>query len=365
MVTGAQHTVDAYLSPLSTSLSPTLVPPDSLQRIRRVARSLPFGLTDFFGFECRLGESRAPTDVLFAVLRRQVPELIHCDPSWRSLRDFARSWSDPTGVLHDRVANIWLEFDTEQVPASGAVAPPNIFLATKEIPGPDRRMPSWCVDTALGVLRGGGLASAERTTLQHCVEQLPAPARVFQVGSMLARPGSGTRICVRDIDARQILRYLHTIGRPDDDGALSGLLDEFAPLVDAVDLDIDIGEHVGPKVGLELRYEPRDVPLARLGALFARLVALGVCSQAQQEALSAYPGTLVPTGACAAQWPPPLVEMSRLLGGRAAGVLRRAVHHVKLVHEPGRPISAKAYLEVHLDWLVRSGAELSLVAPAP
>ena len=357
-------TVDAYLDALCTSLSPTLVPPDSLQRIRRVARSLPFGLTYFFGFECPLGASRAPTDVLFAVRRRQARELVHCDPTWRPLRAFARSWSDPTGVLHDRVANIWLEFDTEQVPASGPVGPPSVFFATEDVPGPDRRLPSWCVDTALGVLRGGDLASPERTMLQHCVEQLPAPARVFQVGSMLARPGSGTRICVRDLDAQQIPRYLHSIGRPDDDGVLTGLLEEFAPLVDAVDLDIDVGERVGPKVGLELRYEPRDVPLTRLDALFARLVELGVCSQAQREAVSAYPGTLAPTGADAAQWPRPLVEMSRLLGGRAAGLLRRAVHHVKLVHEPGRPVSAKAYLEVHLDWLVRSGAELSLVAPA-
>src|SRR3954452_5441111 len=234
------QTVGWSLPALSTSPPWVLVPSASLQRIRRVARSLPFGLTDFFGFECRLGASGAPADVLFAVRRGQATALLECDRAWGPIVDFARSWSDPGSALHETVNSLWLEFDTERLPERGAVTAPNAFFGPTKDPGADGYRPDWWVDTAMATLRGRAVGRAQRASLSRCVAQLPGPANVVQVGAMVARPGAATRICIRGIDAPGIPGYLAAIGRPDEDGALRVLLDEFAPLVDEVLLNIDV-----------------------------------------------------------------------------------------------------------------------------
>src|SRR5262249_61991130 len=58
------NVVDLVVQPY---VSPALIAPDNFTAIQTIARHLPSTLTTFFGFECRLGATAAPTDFLLSV----------------------------------------------------------------------------------------------------------------------------------------------------------------------------------------------------------------------------------------------------------------------------------------------------------
>lgn len=92
-------------------VAPALIAPAHLAAIQAIARHLPSTLTTFFGFECRLGATAAPTDLLLsvappggrAVLAEPGTALPTCwrqQPVWQRLEGCARHWADPASVLH-------------------------------------------------------------------------------------------------------------------------------------------------------------------------------------------------------------------------------------------------------------------------
>ena len=46
--------IDGSVDLIESYFNPLLLPAESIVHIRRVARMLPLGAVDFFGFECRL-----------------------------------------------------------------------------------------------------------------------------------------------------------------------------------------------------------------------------------------------------------------------------------------------------------------------
>lgn len=352
--TASTATVADYLVAVGPPLE-ALLGSVSRTRLDSVARTLPIGMTECFGFEYPLGTGSADADLLVAVRRAQAQTLLEVFPAG-PVAELASTWLEPGGELARKITNLWLEFDLRAAAGARAVdganpAPaPNAFFGAEVRPEDEL---GWFFESALLLLREAPLPKQQKQALRMCIERLPAQACVFQTGCMLARPRAGTRLCIHDITAEQIPPYLESVGWTDRDGRLAGLLDELAPLVDAVDLDIDVDECVGPKAGLELYFNPRGHPRhgARLDALLARLAGLGVCTDEERAALLGYPGADVDPQADDRPWPEPLRAITRLTEGRMVSALRRAVHHIKVVHEPGLPITAKAYLEVLLTWV--------------
>src|SRR5262249_31319953 len=91
-------------------VSPALIAPDNFAAMQGIARLLPSTLTTFFGFECRLGATAAPTDFLLCVHPpgerdvlaghgAELPAHLLHHPVWQRLCAFARHWADPDAVL--------------------------------------------------------------------------------------------------------------------------------------------------------------------------------------------------------------------------------------------------------------------------
>jgi hypothetical protein len=118
-----------------------------------------------------------------------------------------------------------------------------------------------------------------------------------------------------------------------------------------VSLNIDVGETIGPKIGLECFFDGNRQPKRepRWGTFLDSLVRSGLCRAGKREALLKYPG-YVDEKATDVTWPAALRRASRLLGGRSLSTFVRSLHHVKIVYRLGEPLEAKAYLSGNHHW---------------
>jgi hypothetical protein len=356
--------IDAAVTP---RVSGRLISPEALSNIRRIAVLLPGAITDFFGFECQLGVSEPIADFLVCcrasqgapnLLSGQIPDrdfplLLANHPVWQRIRSFSTEWSTPESAVADRIHNIWLEFDVDGVPGSMPV--PSVFIGPENLqsagPPVDKgQMPdrcAWLTDSALPLLVGGELHPALKTQIARCLNLLPPGACVFQIGLMLSRASSTTRICVRGVSKKQILEYLQVLDYDTSSGQLQALLELLGPMVERIDLDLDVSDRVLPKIGLEC-YLPTDT--SAIHEFLNHLVSCGLSTPAKAEALESWRGMaherLTPE-----IWPRDLLALSSFLGGRVHSAFARWLHHVKIVYQPGLPLQAKAYLAVQHIWL--------------
>jgi hypothetical protein len=359
---------EEYVTPVAAGVSPVLISPSAFSDIGSVAGVLPSTLAyNTFGFECRLGDELPRAD--FLVLARSscgrdslaglhptstLPARLMADPVWRRLRDFAACWAESSSPLHDAVDNIWLEFDIDG-PVPDLPIPSIFFgLLTNFEPYAgetiaDRHQAS--TETAIRLLSGGELQPRLLETLSHCFHALSPEEQVFQVGLMLSRGAGAVRLCIRLHSVERIVEYLSGVGWSGDEASLRGVLDPLARSVDRVLLNIDAGETVGAKIGLECYFDRNRQPgrEPRWGAFLDSLVLQGVCTPDKREAILAYSG-YVDQNAPDVPWPEALLRTSQLLGGRSLSTFVRSLHHVKIVYQPGRPLEAKAYLAGNHHW---------------
>jgi hypothetical protein len=360
---------EEYLTPVATGVSPALISPSAFSDIGSVARVLPSTLAyNTFGFECRLGDELPRAD--FLVLARSpwgrdslaglhptstLPARLMADPVWRRVQDFAAYWAEPSSPLHYAVDNVWLEFDIEGPVPDLPI--PSIFFglltnstadATHETIA-DRHQAT--TEMAIRLLSGGELPVRMLETLSHCFHALSPEEQVFQVGLMLSRGAGAVRLCIQFRSVERIVEYLSGVGWPGDEAALRGVLDPLSRSVDRVLLDIDAGETVGAKIGLECYVDGNRQPgrEPRWDTFLDSLVLQGLCTADKREALLAYSG-YVDQNAPDVPWPEALLRTSQLLGGRSLSTFVRSLHHVKIVYQPGQLLEAKAYLAGNHHW---------------
>jgi hypothetical protein len=170
---------------------------------------------------------------------------------------------------------------------------------------------------------------------------------------MLARQVDAVRVCVRNLPVTHLDVYLQRIGWDGAAAGLSLLVATLAPLVDRIDLDLDVGETVFPKLGLEcyiqLGLDWRD----KLSHFLDYLVDQEWCCATKRDALLAYDG-YVQERADVARWPRHLLHASQLLGPGMVSMFLRFVHHIKVVYHPDGRGEAKAYLAVSHRWCPRA-----------
>ncbi|NJN68432.1 MAG: hypothetical protein HC884_17815 [Chloroflexaceae bacterium] len=363
--------VSDYLQTLFPYVPEALVSRQCLEQMHAIGELLPGALTDFFGFECRLGTPDQTADFLLCVevvdRQREVlaglrpgidlsPTLLE-HPVWQQIRNFSLTWADPASVLHEKALNVWLEFDMAELEGSRLALPvPSAFLGSRHICNTatpnEAHQHTWITRTALPLLTGQHLPEPVENRLIEAIQRLPAGPHIFQLGAMVARKPPFVRICITRMDPQQVPPYLEAIGWPGTTDELGRLVEELDGLVDRIDVDLDISEQISPRVGLECSFDPKQSPEyePRWYPFLAYLVEKSLCTSDKRDALLRYSG-FAHEQSDPDRWPAALRKASKLMGSQFLSIITRGLNHVKIVYQSGRPLEAKAYLYVNHFWL--------------
>ncbi len=351
-------TLTDYLRLAAPHLPSSLLSPEGLAHLERLARLMP--PVSASGFECRLGapDPLADFGVRFlaadgsrAVLAGRedapfhLPGFLLEHPVWRRLRDFGARWDTPGTRLHAEVGDIFLEFDVAGPPPEVPI--PSFFIEYDK----QARHRRETMEEALGLLWGEPLSPAVGERVGACLEALPAGAKVSAVGAMFSRRFEGVRLCLYGLGPRSIPEYLARVGWPGEPEALAAQLAGVADRVERFSLCFDVGTRVLPRVGVELHLaENLQEDGARWRLLLERLVEQGLCLPSKRDALLGWLGH-THTRAHEATMPEHLRAVARAQQPELLCAFLRRLNHVKLVHAPGQPTEAKAYLGFLQAWV--------------
>jgi hypothetical protein len=359
-MTMATGSLSEYIRLIKAHLPIALIDTAQWDSILGISDILPSAMTTFFGFECRLGNAEAKADFLLCADASEagrrvlaanaynidLPKTLFHHPVWQHIRLFSTNWESEASVLYDRIRNVWLEFDTA-TPTDSMIPVPSCFVAPEPIfvtPALQQDHPHAAIwDIALPLLLGHELAQATKQNLIQCIAQLPEHAYIFQIGLMLARESDTVRLCIRDIPPQALVTYLQGLNWPGNLDRLNALLTEITPMVDRIDLDIDVSDILHPKIGLECYLFKQPKFDDRWNNFLDYLVLQGHCLLQKRQALIEYPGyirqKLAPD-----LWPSDMRKLGGLLGTGYEWVVFKGLHHIKLVYQADELKEAKAYL---------------------
>ncbi|MFC1975630.1 hypothetical protein ACFLXQ_04470 [Chloroflexota bacterium] len=275
-----------------------------------------------------------------------LPDIIQSNAIWHRLHNFCQAWNKTGSTLNKNVDNIWLEFDVENEVTD--IPLPSCFFGPQSLHSQGTHQ--WISQVALPLLLDDALPSKNERKLFDCLATLPDQANVFQIGLMLARATRTIRLCIIDIDSQQIPTYLAQLGWPGSESKLNSLIKDLTSLVDTIVLDIDVGQTLLPKIGLECYLKNQPSSQDRWHVFLDYLVEQGLCCPDKREGLLAYPG-YVREKTQQPHWPDHLRTMSNLLGDHYESIFVKGIHHLKVVYQPDCLLQVKAYLYVKQGWL--------------
>ena len=341
--------MSVVLEQLKDDLPSALVDLDAYDRIAAVAAILPERLSTFWGLECHLGEPEAAADILFEIRNKSrglaalagyadsnLNELCTIHPAWKTLREFARHWTDKDHLFHSHIYNMWLEFDVARAttPRSlqHAMLQPNFFF------GPERTnaTPEELVAIISEIMHLFGRSMPPLQQLRAFTSTLPVNARLFQIGLMLTRENDhGLRLCVNNLETNQIPAWLSGLGIGGHDNAVSALLNELSPLIDHCCIDLNLtGQGVDCTFGIECYTKERNDTPDQWIPLLEYLCSRGLCLPQKKSATVSFPGiTDVPLHSRVDR---EIVYINPV----------RSINHCKITVVDGRAAQAKVYLAV-------------------
>ncbi|MGB8700933.1 MAG: hypothetical protein WCD18_16085 [Thermosynechococcaceae cyanobacterium] len=321
--------------------------------VQGLAHQLPdFSLTG--GFECRLSGAESRVDFCVQLPRTYsgFPAAWATHPAWTLLQTFTQAWALSSSPFHAAISHLWLEFDFETTVT--AVPIPCLFFNFVEIP-PQEHYP--LILTLLKHLHRP-LSTAFQETLKHCVDALPKGGTIRQLGLMLSRPTQMMRIVVHHPQPQSLQTYATRLGLGPGVMDLAALQAVWGDYVDGMGmLNLDVGDTIAPKMGLEcyaLNPEPhldrlRDCP-PNWERLLDELVHHSLCSVPKRDALLNWPGCA--RSPFASPNPQSALHLAeRFLQPRAVSVLSRSINHLKFVLQPHVPLEVKIYLGFIHAWL--------------
>jgi hypothetical protein len=308
-----------------------LVSAEALRAVEAVAAWFPADITDSLCFELELRAGAAASDVAFICRRdshgarilagrgsSMLREDLLDDPIWQRILAFGRAWAaDP--VLRENVSHLWFEFDVRPEPSRPV---PILFLGIPEHRGPDV---GW-LSRAFELL---GVPAAKRFVdyLQRSLASPALAAKNFHVGLMFPRDTTHTRLVFHNVNAG-IFRALSDLGVPEDE-ALTSVATDLLRVTDVVHLDVDAGDSIGPRIGLECQFSGNVVgDRARWPGALGHLVAIGCCTPEKAGALLRWPGG----------------SMERLDHFPLPVQVIRKINSFKIDYQRSLPLRAKAYL---------------------
>jgi hypothetical protein len=289
-------------------------------RLRDAARCVP---ADCLGIvEVRLGAGEGAADLSVRLewpeqARRMAGQLRELH-----VREFLARWAERKETQEP----VWLEFDLH--PGSAGLPSPILLTAL-----PLQVDPLWLADSLLPALYGRALDASQREKVLLAARAVPGSARILYAFSLRPRPHEAVRLDILGLAEEERGEYLERVAPH-----LRILAEETAPLLAGTDrphLSFDISSKALSRLGMEGSFlrQPKREP--RWAELLARLVESGLCTPEKRDAVLTWGGNdsywTAPDS-----WP---VEMR----GKS-GFCIRALSHIKVVGELGRPPHAKAYL---------------------
>lgn len=360
-----------------TGLDERLVSSDAISKMSQIADLLPtFPNASQAGFECHLGSSEPTADFFAAfstenmgreALARGYQPLasLNNNPIWNRVFDFCEHWTNPNSSLYQEVDRVWLEFDLVK-PQTSAIPEPNFFFGTADgIKNETNYLAntrevannySWVTNEALRLLLNKPLPDLVKQNLLVCFNSLPPEGRVFQVGIMLPRKAESqmVRLCIEKIAISKIPQYLSDIGWQGSITEIKSVLANLAPFINYISLNLAVGNTVFSKIGLEC-YVDKNLKISSKWRLFINyLVEERLCIPEKAEALLNYPG-------CLAEqfhpdlWPINLSNASAFVSPNLSSTIVKLLHHIKIVYQKDKPLTAKAYLWLGHLWLSSQG----------
>jgi hypothetical protein len=312
-----------WLTVVRPFLVEPLFQPAAVARLHAVASSLPGDCPGVL--ELRLAPGPGVVDLSLRFKEPAQARRLAERVSPPHLGDFLRRWSEPDGsfrCLH----SVWLEFDLDREP-QGLPIP---TVCAKLLPGTEA---DWILDCLIPALHGKPLRDGQRQRVALCLREIPAPATLLYVFSLLSRDGDAVRLEISGLDPAGIAGYLSRVA-PEALPWLGDAATLFAD-VERIHLSFDIGSEILPRIGIEGSFShlPRREP--RWRDLFDRLVARGLCAPEKRDAVLAWPGY-------DSFWTAP--ERWPATPRPAADFCVRSLSHVKVVCRPGSEPEAKVYL---------------------
>ena len=317
---------------------------DSGDALLTHAETLP--AADVAGFEARLG-IKAPRGVdLFVHLPKHAPAMRAIPKGWAPVppneggecfASLSQALVQATAAEAAHVDNLWLEIDLVR-PERTSI--PALFVGVNPSVLP-RDVP----DVVRWVRRAAGLADDPDifAKLDEIALALPATSCMFQVGFMLSRHVPVLRVLIDGLSPSERLAVVHRLGFEHHAALLQHLQDaehHLEPWFDRIILAVDVGPAPLPRVGLEGHFADAAMarPTARWSNALGALVRANLCTEAQSNALLDWCGVMTPQ-----------MEVNGVIGHRAAQIIQRGLHHIKLdARSDG--LSAKAYFGFRRTW---------------
>jgi hypothetical protein len=347
--------LDEHLRVLLPHLGRPLLSRESIGPLIAALRPIPAALAEVLCFECRMGGTACPDFAFGASVAGEggvclkgrhpqaaLPPRLLAQPNWAAIDRFISAWAEPGSILVRGADEVWLEFDLEGA-LPGGVRPSFFFGVWTGQADPRSGLgtpPMAVLEAGLGALTGQPMRPAHRARIRTLLEALPPGGVLNQVGLMLSRPEGMTRLCLSGLQTRDVVPFLRRVGWDGSWQALDQALGVADGFVDRVWVDLDVGDTLGPRLGVECPV-PALPPAPRWGPFLDHLVDRALCLPGERDALLAYEGVSRPGEG--PPWPRDLA-VAGLLEGRPSDTYRRFLNHVKLVVDPARSLTAKAYL---------------------
>lgn len=355
--------LDNYLQVVAPYISHQLVTPEAFSQIQTVARMLP-PLSEAL-LECRLGANSSTVDFsvfvtasdgsheILAGLNPTVtmPDIILTNHVWRRIRDFCLHWHEPNSLFSKNIDSIWLEFDVNG--QLSKVPIPSFFFCLKHLQEEisSTKTQRQTVETALSILNGTELSPQIKQNLALCSDSLPVGSQILYIGAMLSRKLEAVRVNVTGIPQEKLSAYLTEIGWKYSVSELKEILHILSSFSDLIILNLDVGNVVFPKIGIECELIKKDPRIEPRWQLFLDyLVEKGLCTPEKRDAFLSWCGYLQEKSH-PELWPSNLSKVSSFFGARGSSVFFRRLNHIKIVYQPASSLEAKGYLSFGHVWI--------------
>jgi len=259
--------------------------------------------------------------------------------SWEQLNKVLGLWQSENGVYHNFLDHIFLEFDSSL--AQDKITVPAFFTRISENFS-NNDFPTYLKQLIID-LRGEKFLSEIQSSLERCIDALPASASLRYVGFMLSRPEKALRINIYKLKIHELLPYLQKIGWKGNETLLKEYASWIYTNADGIILSFDVvGEHIHPRIGLEISMDNNPKEDLRWNYLFQKIEKLGLLTPQKKQFLLNARKEWTPKDIA---WHPELVANSLAHDYETLDLIKFFLSHIKVVISNDY-VQAKAYFGI-------------------